>query len=144
MPPEPSAHRDALVAAAKAFAATRAARRMLDTSGRLGADAVGRTASISGARRASRKAQAAIEAAAQQVEKARDRWGALLRGLAGDLDVTPEALVELVEAIALDTALADAAQALDVAAAAALSAGDPAASTVDAITAAAERLRTLG
>jgi hypothetical protein len=144
MTPEPTPHHDALVAAAKAFAATRAARRMLDTSGRLGADAVGRADPISGARRASRKAQAAMEDAAQQLEKARDRWGALLRGLAGDLDLSPEALVELVEATALEMALADATQALDVAVAAARSAKDPATATVQAITAAAKRLRARG
>jgi hypothetical protein len=114
---------------------------MLDNPGRLGADAVGHAAPISGARRASRKAQSAMEDSAQQMERARDRWGALMRGLAGDLDLGQEDLVELVEAAALDLAVADAAAALEVAIAAARAAQDPDAATLAAITAAAARLR---
>jgi hypothetical protein len=117
---------------------------MLDTSGRLGADAVGRVAPISGARRASHKAQAALEEAAQELEKARDRWGALMRGLAGDLDFSMDDLVELVESAALELALSEAVHALDMAAAAARATRDADPVTVAAIVAAAARLRNRG
>lgn len=89
--------REALDAAVGAFTAARSARMLLDVPGRLGADVVTRTRSIGGARRASTKAQAAMELAAHKLEEARDRWAALARGLAADLDMPPETLVELVE-----------------------------------------------
>ncbi len=89
--------REALDAAVGAFTAARSARMLLDVPGRLGADVVTRTRSIGGARRASTKAQAAMELAAHKLDEARDRWAALARGLAADLDMPPESLVELVE-----------------------------------------------
>lgn len=88
---------EALDAAVRAFAAARSARMLLDVPGRLGADVVTRTRTIGGARRASSKAQAAMELAARKLEEARDRWAALARGLAADLDLDPESLVGMVE-----------------------------------------------
>ncbi len=113
--PEPAASPPtelALEAAVEAFVATRAARRILDNPGRLGANAVVRSRPISGARRASIKAQSAMEQAAAQLERARDRWGALMRGLAADLDLSPEELVPMAETRALRLAILDASQIL--------------------------------
>ncbi len=97
----------ALAAAVEAFAAARSARRLLDNSGRLGADAVVRARPISGARRASVRAQTAVEQSALQMDKARDRWGALMRGLAADLDISPEDLVIRVESAAVRLGIRD-------------------------------------
>ncbi len=98
----------ALEAAVRAFAAARSARILLDGAGRLGADAVTRASVITGARRASRKAQAGVEDAARRMAEARDRWGALMRGLAGDLATDPTELVSQVERWALRLAILDA------------------------------------
>ncbi|MHB1501701.1 MAG: hypothetical protein ACYCYK_11150 [Candidatus Dormibacteria bacterium] len=103
------------MAAVEAFAATRTARRQLDNPGRLGADAVVRARPISGARRASARAQTAMEMSAAQLEKARDRWGALMRGLAADIDLGPEELVPRVETAAIRLAVLEAQQALGAA-----------------------------
>lgn len=111
----------ALEAAVRAFASARSARILLDSPGRLGADAVTRTQAISGARRASQKAQAGIVESARRLEEARDRWGALMRGLAADLGVSPSELVPRVERSALELALTDAAALLRAASAAAAS-----------------------
>ena len=124
-PPASSPTQVALEAAVDAFVATRAARRILDNPGRLGANAVVRSRPISGARRASVKAQSAMEQAAAQLERARDRWGALMRGLAADLDLTPEELVPMAEASALRLAILDASQILRTALEAADRLGDP-------------------
>jgi hypothetical protein len=97
----------ALEAAAEAFAAARGARRLLDTAGRRGAAAVQRSQPIPGARRASVKAQASLEESAHKLENARDRWAALMRGIAVDLSLEPEELVGRVESYALDLALED-------------------------------------
>ncbi|MGC8473249.1 MAG: hypothetical protein ACP5PW_02425 [Candidatus Dormibacteria bacterium] len=120
--------RDALTAAAleaatAAFAAARSARIILDSPGRLGADAVQQAQPISGARRASRKAQAEVAESAQRLERARDRWGALMRGLAADLDLAPGQLVSRVERAAAPLAMRDAATLLGTAAAALASLG---------------------
>lgn len=120
--------RDALAAAAleaamAAFAAARSARILLDSPGRLGADAVQLAEPISGARRASRKAQGEVAESAQRLEHARDRWGALMRGLAADLDLPPDQLVSRVESAAARLALRDAATLLSTAAAALASLG---------------------
>jgi hypothetical protein len=127
-PGAPHPDRDALAAAAleaavAAFAAARSARILLDSPGRLGADAVQRAAPISGARRASRKAQAEVTESAQRLEHARDRWGALMRGLAADLDLPPDRLVARVEDAAARLALRDAATLLSTAAASLASLG---------------------
>lgn len=95
----------ALDAAAEAFAAARSARRLLDGAGRRGAAAVNRSQPIPGARRASTKAQAGLEDAARKLEEARDRWAALMRGIAADLNVGADQLVELVERFGLAIAL---------------------------------------
>jgi hypothetical protein len=97
----------ALAAAAEAFAAARSARRLLDTAGRRGAAAVQRSQPISGARRASIKAQGSLEESARKLEEARDRWAALMRGIAVDLSLEPEELVGRVETYALALALED-------------------------------------
>jgi hypothetical protein len=110
--PSAAVTRPALEAAVEAFVAARAARRLLDNPGRLGANAVVRSRPISGARRASAKAQSAMERAAAGLEQARDRWGALMRGLAADLDLGPEALVPMAESTALRLAILDATQIL--------------------------------
>ena len=94
----------ALAAAAEAFAAARSARRLLDTAGRRGAVAVNRSRPIPGARRASAKAQASLEESARKLEEARDRWAALMRGIAVDM-VAPDDLVRRVESYALILAL---------------------------------------
>jgi len=99
--PQPAA----LDAAAVAFAATRTARRLLDGAGQRGAAAVIRSRPIPGARRASTKAQASLEEAARKVEESRDRWAALMRGIAVDLEIEAEQLVELVERYALTIGL---------------------------------------
>ncbi|MFZ0995834.1 MAG: hypothetical protein WAO09_07650 [Candidatus Dormiibacterota bacterium] len=100
--PQPAA----LEAAAEAFAAARSARRLLDVAGRRGAEAVNRSRPIPGARRASNKAQTSLEEAARKLEDARDRWAALMRGIAADLAIEPSRLVTMVEqhgmAIALE------------------------------------------
>lgn len=108
----------ALQAAVAAFAAARSGRILLDSPGRLGADAVQRAQAIPGARRASQKAQAEVAESARRLERARDRWGALMRGLAADLDLAPERLVSRVEGEAVRLALRDAATMLGTAAAA--------------------------
>ena len=95
----------ALAAAAEAFAAARSARRLLDTAGRRGAVAVNRSRPIPGARRASAKAQASLEESARKLEEARDRWAALMRGIAVDMDIAPDDLVQRVESYALILAL---------------------------------------
>lgn len=118
-------HRAALLAAIEAFAASRNGRRLLDNSGRLGADAVSRARPIPGARRASHRAQTALEEAAVQVERARDRWGALMQGLADDLDLGPQDLVPMVNDSAARLAVQDARAATGAALAAARAAGDP-------------------
>ncbi len=110
--PSSATTRLALEAAVEAFVAARAARRGLDNPGRLGANAVVRSRPISGARRASAKAQSAMERAAAGLEQARDRWGALMRGLAADLDLGPEDLVPMAEATAFRFAILDATQIL--------------------------------
>lgn len=97
--------RAALEAAAQAFAAARSARRFLDGAGRRGAAAVKRSRAIPGARRASNKAQTNLEDSARKLEAARDRWAALMRGLAADLNIEPSLLVAAVERYALDIAL---------------------------------------
>lgn len=127
-PETPDPDRDALTAGAldaavAAFAAARTARILLDSPGRLGADAVQLAQPISGARRASRKAQSEVAESAQRLERARDRWGALMRGLAADLDLAPEQLVSRVENEAARLALRDAATLLGTAAAALASLG---------------------
>jgi len=99
--PQPAA----LAAAAEAYAAARTARRLLDGAGRRGAAAVVSSRPIPGARRASAKAQASLEESARKLEEARDRWAALMRGIAVDLDIEPEQLVELVERYGLAIAL---------------------------------------
>lgn len=53
-----------------------------------------------------------MEVSAAQLEKARDRWGALMRGLAADMDLGPEELVPRVEAAAIRLAVREAQQAL--------------------------------
>ncbi|MGC1184213.1 MAG: hypothetical protein WBA31_03555 [Candidatus Dormiibacterota bacterium] len=98
---------DALAAAAEAFAAARSARRLLDTAGRRGAVAVNQSRPIPGARRASAKAQASLEESAHKLEEARDRWAALMRGIAVDMSIAPEDLVQRVESYALGLALDD-------------------------------------
>ncbi|MHB8323156.1 MAG: hypothetical protein ACYDHB_01825 [Candidatus Dormibacteria bacterium] len=102
----------AMHAAIRAFVAARDARVLLDTPGRLGANAVSRSGTISGARRASNKAQAKVEGAARQLEEARDRWGALARGLAADRDVEPGELARLVGRATTELSLQDAVTAL--------------------------------
>ncbi|HUY24944.1 MAG TPA: hypothetical protein VMV09_06535 [Candidatus Saccharimonadales bacterium] len=99
--PQPAA----LAAAAEAFAAARSARRLLDSAGQRGANAVNRSHPIPGARRASNKAQASLEEAARKLEEARDRWAALMRGIAADLAIEPSRLVTMVEEYALGIAL---------------------------------------
>jgi hypothetical protein len=99
--PQPAA----LEAAAEAFAAARSARRLLDGAGRRGATAVNRSHPIPGARRASNKAQASLEEAARRLEDARDRWAALMRGIAADLGVEPSRLVSMVEQYGMGIAL---------------------------------------
>jgi hypothetical protein len=85
-----------------------------------------------------------MEDSARMMEAARDRWGALMRGLAGDLDLGQEDLVELVETAALELAVADAAAVLELALAAARAGKDPDLAIVDALTSAAARLREHG
>jgi hypothetical protein len=99
--PQPAA----LAAAAEAFAAARSARRLLDAAGQRGANAVNRSHPIPGARRASNKAQASLEEAARKLEDARDRWAALMRGIAADLAIEPSQLVAMVEEYAMGIAL---------------------------------------
>jgi hypothetical protein len=99
--PQPAA----LDAAAEAFAAARAARRLLDAAGRRGAAAVNASRPIPGARRASAKAQSSLEESALKLEDARDRWAALMRGIAVDLEIESEQLVEMVERYGLSIAL---------------------------------------
>ncbi len=99
----------------EAFVAARTARRILDNPGRLGANAVVRSRPISGARRASARAQSAMEQAASHLERARDRWGALMRGLAADIDLGPEDLIPMAESTALRLAILDAVQILQAA-----------------------------
>ena len=127
-PGTPDPDHDALAAAAleaavAAFAAARSARMLLDSPGRLGADAVQRAQPISGARRASRKAQSEVSESARRLEHARDRWGALMRGLAADLDLPPDQLVSRVEGAAARIALRDATTLVSAAAAALTSLG---------------------
>ncbi|HEY6537422.1 MAG TPA: hypothetical protein VI138_00070 [Candidatus Dormibacteraeota bacterium] len=95
----------ALEAAAAAFAATRTARRLLDAAGRRGALAVNRSRPIPGARKASGKAQAKLEDSAQSLEGARERWGALMGGIATDLDISTADLAARVESHAFLAAL---------------------------------------
>lgn len=116
--------RSALLAAVEVFAASRNSRILLDIPGRLGADAVGRARPISGARRASRRAQAAMEEAAAKVEKARDRWGALMGGLAADLDMTQEELAQILGDTAARLAIHEARAAIAAALGATRAAGD--------------------
>ncbi|HVB54220.1 MAG TPA: hypothetical protein VNF24_08550 [Candidatus Acidoferrales bacterium] len=99
--PQPAA----LEAAAEAFAATRTARRLLDGAGQRGAAAVNRSRPIPGARRASIKAQTSLEESALKLEEARDRFAALMRGIAVDLEIETEQLVDLVEQYGLAIAL---------------------------------------
>jgi hypothetical protein len=99
--PQPAA----LEAAAEAFAAARKARRLLDVAGQRGAAAVNRSRPIPGARRASVKAQTSLEQSARKLEEARDRWAALMRGIAVDLEIEPDQLVETVERYDLALAL---------------------------------------
>ena len=106
--PQPAA----LAAAAEAFAAARSARRLLDSAGQRGANAVNRSHPIPGARRASNKAQASLEEAARKLEEARDRWVALMRGIAADLAIEPGLLVSMVEEYALGIALEELEEAL--------------------------------
>lgn len=117
--PQPAA----LAAAAEAFAAARSARRLLDGAGRRGANAVNRSHPIPGARRASNKAQASLEEAARKLEDARDRWAALMRGIAADLAIEPSRLVAMVEEYAMGIALEELAEALQGARDAAASQG---------------------
>ncbi|MGH7611291.1 MAG: hypothetical protein ACREN4_04660 [Candidatus Dormibacteria bacterium] len=84
----PTAEEQALEAALLALGAARSARRLLDPAGRLGAAAVVRARPLRGARRASNKAQAAIEESARKLEESRDRWGALAQGLLTDLELS--------------------------------------------------------
>ncbi len=114
----------AMQAAVRAFVAARDARVLLDTPGRLGANAVSRSRTISGARRASHKAQAKVEGSARQLEEARDRWGALARGLAADRDVEPEQLASLISTAASELSLQDAVAALRRGLAAAVAGSD--------------------
>ena len=60
-----------------------------------------------------------------QVERARDRWGALMQGLADDLDLGPQDLVPMVNDSAARLAVQDARAATGAALAAARAAGDP-------------------
>ena len=117
--------RPALGAAVNAFVAARNARVLLDTPGRLGANAVARTRPISGARRASGKAQAKMEQAAHELEQARDRWGALMRGLADDLDLGSEELIQMTESAAIEISIQNALSALEAGLAAAHVRPDP-------------------
>jgi hypothetical protein len=134
--PQPAA----LAAAAEAFAAARSARRLLDGAGRRGADAVNRSHPIPGARRASNKAQASLEEAARKLEDARDRWAALMRGIAADLAIEPSRLVTMVEEYAMGIALEELAEALRGARDAAASLGG---SGSDALAAAESALHLL-
>jgi hypothetical protein len=106
--PQPAA----LEAAAEAFAAARSARRLLDVAGRRGASAVNRSHPIPGARRASNKAQASLEEAARKLEDARDRWAALMRGIAADLAIDPSLLVTMVNRYGMGIALEELEEAL--------------------------------
>lgn len=121
----------AMEAAVLAFVAASDARILLDTSGRLGANTVTRTRAISGARRASNKAQGKVEAAAKDLEEARDRWGALARGLAADRDVEPHALSALMGRAAASLALQDAVAAARRALAAAMEESDRPTARID-------------
>ncbi|MHB8313190.1 MAG: hypothetical protein ACYDD0_07830 [Candidatus Dormibacteria bacterium] len=121
----PDPHRAALLAAIEAFAGSRSGRRLLDNPGRLGADAVSRARPIPGARRASHRAQTALEDAAARMERARDRWGALMQGLADDRDVSQQDLVSMVNQSAARVAIQDARAATGAALAAARAAGGP-------------------
>ena len=115
----------ALEAAAQAFAAARLARRVLDGAGRRGAAAVNRSRPIPGARRASNKAQARLEDSARKLEDSRDRWAALMRGIAADLNIEPSQLVATVEQYALEIALEELEAALLAASEAAASLAAP-------------------
>ncbi len=106
---------DALEAVVRAFVASRLARRLVDQSGEVGALAVQRCRPISGARRASNKAQVALEEAARDLEQARDRWGALARGLGADLAIIEEELAERTRAHVLELALGQALRSLEAA-----------------------------
>ncbi len=130
----------AMEAAVLAFVAAREARILLDTPGRLGANTVTRVRAISGARRASNKAQAKVEAAAKAMEEARDRWGALARGLAADRDVTPHDLSVLIGRAAAAMSLQDAVAVTRRALASALEAPDPEAARVAKLRAALRAL----
>jgi len=134
--PQPAA----LAAAAEAFAAARSARRLLDGAGQRGANAVNRSHPIPGARRASNKAQASLEEAARKLEEARDRWGALMRGIAADLAIEPSRLVTMVEEYAMGIALEELEEALRGAREAAASLGG---SRPDALAAAESALQLL-
>jgi hypothetical protein len=106
--PQPAA----LDAAAEAFASARSARRLLDVAGRRGANAVNRSHPIPGARRASNKAQTSLEEAARKLEDARDRWAALMRGIAADLAIEPSRLVDMVDQHVMGIALEELEEAL--------------------------------
>ncbi len=106
----------ALLRAAAAFASARLTRRLLDQPGVRGAATVVSAEPVRGARRASRKAQAKLEEAARCLEESRDRWAALMRGLAVDLERDPESLVDLVEELALRQSIEQAETTLSAAA----------------------------
>jgi hypothetical protein len=135
--PQPAA----LDAAAEAFAAARSARRLLDVAGRRGANAVNRSHPIPGARRASHKAQASLEEAARKLEDARDRWAALMRGIAADLAIEPARLVTMVEQHGMGIALEELEEALRGARDAAAAHGDPGPEVLAAAESALQLLR---
>lgn len=134
--PEPAA----LAAAAEAFAAARMARRLLDGAGQRGAQAVVRSRPIPGARRASAKAQTSLEESARKLEEARDRWAALMRGIAVGLGLEAEDLVRLVEPYGLAVALDQLEAALLACREAGATLTDP---QVGALDAATEALRSI-
>jgi len=133
-----------LEAAAQAFAAARSARRLLDVAGRRGANAVNRSQPIPGARRASNKAQASLEEAARKLEDARDRWAALMRGIAADLAIEPGGLVTMVDRYGMGIALEELEEALSDVRDAAASQGGPEAQVLAAAESALELLRGSG
>ncbi|MGH7643146.1 MAG: hypothetical protein ACRENX_09075 [Candidatus Dormibacteria bacterium] len=135
--PQPAA----LYAAAEAFAAARMSRRLLDGAGQRGAAAVIRSRPIPGARRASIKAQTSLEEAALKLEEARDRFAALMRGIAVDLEIEAEQLVPLVERYGLAIALEQLEAALQACREAAAALASPQIEALDAADAAVRLLR---
>lgn len=100
-----------------------------------------RSRSIPGARRASTKAQISLEGAARKLEDARDRWAALMQGIAIDLNIESAALVEQVEALALAVALEQLEDALLACRAALTDRGGPPLEALESAKIAVERLR---